>query len=150
MLNFAKIIELHLKHITMDYFGDLFFIAMIIFFIVGSWLTAKTQKALGKGSTASPAPENKEKPDEVPAPVQDIPAAPVPVPPVSDVSPSFAPHHAPSHHTPPHHSSQLKEKQADGTRLHAPEETPGSPLSLDADELKKAVIYSEILHRKYS
>lgn len=138
----------------MDYFGNLFFIALLVMFAIGSYLTSKAQKAEAQKMN-KPQTDAEELPAEEMEPMTEVEPVPQPVPPVAVPRKSkrkaAAKAVAPTPpHTPPHHSSQLKEKQKVETNLQPEKEPEGINLALDLDDMKKAVIYSEILNRKYS
>lgn len=138
----------------MDYFGNLFLIACLVLFAVGSYLTAKAQKAAtGKMENpqtdeglptedVEPMPETKRQPSLPSQPTVSQPKSKRQV--AEHVVAPTPPH------TPPHHSSKLKEKPLTEADKRIAEETGNNSLAFDTDELKKAVIYSEILNRKYS
>lgn len=138
----------------MDYFGNLFLIACLVLFAVGSYLTAKAQKAAAE-KMENPQPDE-ELPTEDVEPMSETEKQPSqpPQPPVQRrKSKRQAAEHvvAPTPpHTPPHHSSKLKEKPLTEADKRIAEETEHNSFAFDTDELKKAVIYSEILNRKYS
>ena len=138
----------------MDNLGNWIFIVLVILSLVGSYLTDKAQKAEAKKMKPPPTSEEEFPAEEI-EPMPKAEPVPQPVPPVAVPRKSkrkaAAKVVAPTPpHTPPHHSSQLKEKQKVETNLQPEKEPEGINLALDLDDMKKAVIYSEILNRKYS
>lgn len=138
----------------MDNLGNWIFIVLVILSLVGSYLTDKAQKAEAQKMN-KPQTDAEELPAEEMEPMTEVEPVPQPVPPVAVPRKSkrkaAAKVVAPTPpHTPPHHSSQLKEKQKMETNLQPEKEPEGINLALDLEDMKKAVIYSEILNRKYS
>lgn len=134
----------------MDNLGNWIFIVLVILSLVGSYLTDKAQKAEAKKMKPPPTGEEEFPAEEIEPMPKVEPVPPVAVPRKSKRKAAAKVVAPTPPHTPPHHSSQLKEKQKVETNLQPEKEPEGINLALDLDDMKKAVIYSEILNRKYS
>ena len=138
----------------MDSLGNLIFVIFLIIFAIGSWNAAKAQKkALEKGN--SPQRDEEDEPAQTVMPRPDVQPVPPVVPQASrkrkaNKKSVEIPATPVSQYMPKQQLSQSKDKTKEKMLISPSEEEKGNAPAFDIDELKKAVIYSEILNRKYT
>lgn len=127
----------------MDYWGDFIFIMLLVVFVAGSYLTSKNQKKLARKVILGPQDkdvyeEGRQTPPPVPTSHKRI-----------NKRKGTA-----ARQVQPEEKNRLAETSAGEKSPAFEAEAEDAPVvqnafTFEADELKKAVVYSEILNRKY-